>query len=511
MASSSTNGVTAADIVEFIHTYCFVPEGPYVGQPLRLLPWQQDWIRSVYDNPRGTRRALLSVARKNGKTALLACLALAHVCGPPAHHRPNSQVYSAAQSRDQAALVFHLASKMVRMNPHLNHACAIKETAKELHCLELGTRYKAISAEATTAYGLHPALVIFDELGQVRGPRSALYEALETATGAQQDPLTIIISTQAPNDNDLLSILIDYALAGHDPRVICRLYTAPLEADSFDVETIKLANPAFDDFMNPVEVLAMAADAQRMPAREAEFRNLVLNQRCDTSAPFVAPNVWKACGDPPGSLEGVPVYGGLDLSEVSDLTALVLVGFRDGKWRVRPTFWLPEEGLAERAVADHIPYDLWRDQGLLEVTPGHTVSYEFVANHMRQLFGRYSIRKIGFDMWNFRHLKPWLLKAGMSEQFIAEHWVEFGQGVKSMSPALRELEQIVLDRKLAHGDHPVLSMCMANTTIVRDDAGNRKPSKKRSRGRIDGTIALLMAVGVAPLQSQQIDVRALIG
>ena len=148
---------------------------------------------SVYDNPRGTRRALLSVARKNGKTALIACLALAHVCGPPAHHRPNSQVYSAAQSRDQAALVFHLASKMVRMNPHLNHACAIKETAKELHCLELGTRYKALSAEATTAYGLHPALVIFDELGQVRGPRSALYEALETATGAQQDPLTIII------------------------------------------------------------------------------------------------------------------------------------------------------------------------------------------------------------------------------------------------------------------------------------------------------------------------------
>ena len=130
MASSSTNGVTAADIVEFIHTYCFVHEGPYVGQPLRLLPWQQDWIRSVYDNPRGTRRALLSVARKNGKTALIACLALAHVCGPPAHHRPNSQVYSAAQSRDQAALVFHLASKMVRMNPHLNHACAIKETAK---------------------------------------------------------------------------------------------------------------------------------------------------------------------------------------------------------------------------------------------------------------------------------------------------------------------------------------------------------------------------------------------
>ena len=267
------------------------------------------------------------MSRKNGKTALIACLALAHVCGPPAHHRPNSQVYSAAQSRDQAALVFHLASKMVRMNPHLSHAVVIKETAKELHCLELGTRYKALSAETSTAYGLHPALTIFDELGQVRGPRSALYEALETATGAQQDPLTIIISTQAPNDNDLLSILIDDALAGHDPRMICRLYTAPLEADPFDGRNHPARKSGVQRFHEPNRSAGHGRGCPRMPARETEFRNLVLNQRCDTSAPFVAPNVWKACGDPPGNLEGVPVYGGLDLSEVTDLTALVLIGF----------------------------------------------------------------------------------------------------------------------------------------------------------------------------------------
>ena len=163
---------------------------------------------------------------------------------------------------------------MVRMSPVLRDAVLIRDTAKELFCPDLGTRYRALSAETTTAFGLDPTFIVHDELGQVRGPRSSLYEALETATGAQESPLTVIISTQASTDADLLSNLIDDALAGHDPRTVVRLYTAPQEPDPFAEETIKLANPAFDSFMNAKEVLAMAADAKRMPAREAEFRNL---------------------------------------------------------------------------------------------------------------------------------------------------------------------------------------------------------------------------------------------
>src|SRR5499427_397155 len=137
---------------------------------------------------RGTRRAIVSMGRKNAKTTLAACLLLAHLCGPSAKSKPNSQLFSAAQSRDQAAIIFSLAAKMVRMNPALLQAVTIQETAKSLICPELGTRYRALSADATTAFGLSPQLVIHDELGQVRGPRSALYEALETATGAQEDP-----------------------------------------------------------------------------------------------------------------------------------------------------------------------------------------------------------------------------------------------------------------------------------------------------------------------------------
>jgi phage terminase large subunit-like protein len=442
--------VTAADIIAFIEQVCFIPEGKHVGKKLELFEWQKAEIRRIYDNPHGTRRAIISMGRKNAKTTLAACLLLAHLCGPPARSRPNSQLYSAAQSRDQAAIIFSLAAKMVRMNPELLRIVTIQETAKSLICPELGTRYRALSADATTAYGLSPALVIHDEIGQVRGPRSALYEALETATGAQESPLSILISTQAPTDADLLSILIDDAQAGHDSHTVLSLHTAPIDLDPFDEATIRLANPAFGTFLNAREVLAMAQDAKRMPAREAEYRNLILNQRVEVSSPFISPAVWKACSGPVASLGCIPVYGGLDLSAVSDLTALVLIGWRGGKWHVQPTFWLPSEGLAEKAVAERVPYDLWHAQGHLQLTPGKTVSYEFVANYLRQMFQRHNVQKLAFDRWNFRHLLPWLLKAGFSEQLVQERFVEFGQGVASMSPALRDLEQVLLEGNLAH-------------------------------------------------------------
>jgi phage terminase large subunit-like protein len=252
-SAAGNDSLSAADVVAFIEEVCFIPEGKHVGNKLKLYDWQKHEIERIYDNPVGTRRAILSFGRKNGKTTFAACLLLAHLCGPPARSRPNSQLFSAAQSRDQAAIIFSLAAKMVRMNPVLSRVVTIRETAKELICPELGTRYRALSADATTAYGLSPALVIHDELGQVRGPRSPLYEALETATGAQSDPLSIVISTQAPTDADLLSVLIDDALAGHDPHTVVSLYTAPTDLEPFDEDTIRLANPAFGTFLSAKE------------------------------------------------------------------------------------------------------------------------------------------------------------------------------------------------------------------------------------------------------------------
>lgn len=490
--------------IKWIEQFCVVPEGRDVGKPVKLRPWQKAEIRKIYDNPHGTRRAILSFGRKNGKTAISAFLLLLHLCGPEA--RPNSQLFSAAQSRDQAAILFALAAKIVRMSPGLSSFVGIRDTAKQLYCPELGTLYRALSAEASTAYGLSPVFIVHDELGQVKGPRSPLYEALETATGAQENPLSIIISTQAPTDADLLSVLIDDAKTGADPRTVLSLYTADPDADPFEAETIKQANPAFGDFQNAEEVLAMAEDARRMPSREAEYRNLILNQRIEASNPFIVRSVWESCGDPPiESFEGLPVYGGLDLSEVNDLTALVLIAPHEGRWHVHPTFWLPGEGIYEKARKDRVPYDVWHEQGYLETTPGRSIEYEWVAHYLRDLFERYDIRKLAFDRWNWRHLKPWLERVGFGEDDL-ERFVEFGQGYQSMSPALRTLESDLLNGKLAHGKHPVLSMCAANAVVQSDPSGNRKLAKDKSRGRIDGMVALTMARAVA--ETEELEAEA---
>jgi phage terminase large subunit-like protein len=304
-----------------------------------LAPWQRQLLVDVYDNPApgGTRRAIISLPRKNGKSSLIACLVLAHLVGPLAKQRPNSLLVSAARSRDQASVVFNLMAKMIRMHPDLARAITIRETRKELLCREFGVVYRALSADATTAYGLSPNLIVHDELGLVRGDRDELFESLETATAAQESPLSIIISTQARTDSDLLSLLVDDALRpDHDPRIVCTLFTAPPELDPFSEEAIAAANPGLDYFMNRIEVLQQARDAQRLPSRQREYENLVLNRRISISTLFVPQSAWDNCKGTPASLEGLQVFGGLDLSSASDLTALVLIGRKEGKWQTHP-------------------------------------------------------------------------------------------------------------------------------------------------------------------------------
>ena len=243
--------------IKWIEQYCRVPEGMHVGQRLKLRPFQKNLLRKIYDNPHDTRQAIVSFGRKNAKTTLAACLLLLHLAGPEA--RPNSRLNSAAQSRNQAALLFDLAAKMVRMSPDLNDVVLVRDSTKQLFCQELGTLYQALSAEAKTAYGLSPVFVVHDELGQVKGPRSELYEALETAMGAHRNPLSIVISTQAPTDADLLSVLIDDALEGNDPRVVVVLYAAAPEINPFTVKAIRQANPAYGCFLSADEVKGQAA------------------------------------------------------------------------------------------------------------------------------------------------------------------------------------------------------------------------------------------------------------
>lgn len=481
--------------IAWIERYCRIPDGKLVGQPVKLTPWQKEIIRGIYDSP--TRMAIISVGRKNAKTTLSAMLLLLHVAGPEA--RPNSELYSSALSRDQAAIIFRLASKMIRLNETLNDCVTVRDTVKQLYVADLGTLYTALSADASTNFGLSPVFVVHDELGQVKGERHNLYEALETATAAQEAPLSIVISTQAPTDADLLSRLIDDAREAHDPLTKLFLWEADKDADPFDDDTIRQANPGFDYFQNADEIRRMAQEAKRMPSREAAYRNLILNQRVEASNPFVTLSVWETNGAKPEEM-GI-VFGGLDLSETSDLTALVLISPSGQEYSVTPYFWLPEEGLADRSRRDRVPYDQWAEEGYLLTTPGKSVEYSYVAQFIYELFEDMDIRKLAFDRFNMRHLRPWLVKAGLSESLIDDRFVDFGQGYASMSPALRNLESLLLNEKLRHGNHPVLTMNAANAVVKMDEAGNRKLDKKRSRGRIDGMVALAMAAAVASEES----------
>lgn len=453
---------------------------------MKLRAWQRKIIRDIYDSP--TRTAIVSFGRKNAKTTLSALLTLVHLCGPEA--RANSQLFSAAQSRDQAAILFALAAKIVRMSPTLREYVGIRDTAKQLYCGELGTLYRALSAEASTAYGLSPVFVVHDELGQVKGPRSELYEALETAAGAQEQPLSIVISTQAPTDADLLSILIEDAKSKADPKVKLFLYTADMSLDPFSEEAIKQANPAYGDFLNADEVRSQAEAARRMPAREAAYRNLVLNQRVNMSNPMIARAVWEACSGEP-EREFVSAWIGLDLSARNDLTAVVLVGLDSaGHWDVIPFFYAPEIGVRDRAHRDRVPYDVWAKEGFLTLTPGASVDYGFVAHKLVELCSDFPVVEVAFDRWRMDVLQKELTEMGADLPLVP-----FGQGFKDMTPAVDALESALLNHKIRHGNHPVMNMCAANAVATRDPAGNRKIDKAKSTGRIDGIVALAMAMG----------------
>jgi hypothetical protein len=475
-------------IIAFIEQYCRVPEGKLVGRPMRLDLFQKEFIKRVYDNPHGTRRAILSIARKNGKSGLIAALVLAHIAGPEA--RTNSQIVSGAQSRDQAALVFNLASKMVNLNPTLAKLVRIVPSGKRLIGLARNVEYRALAAEGKTAHGLSPAVVVFDELGQVRGPKDGFVEALETAQGAYDDGLQLVISTQAPTDADMLSLWIDDAIRSDDPHTVCMVYAADEDGELGDPEQWEKANPALGSFRSRIELEQAADKAQRMPAFESSFRNLYLNQRVNMVAAFVSPGVWKAGNGAPGELGG-SIYGGLDLSATTDLTALILTCRRGGVLHVHPYFWMPQGNVAEAAKRDRAPYDLWVKNGFLRTTPGKVIDYDFVARDIGAICSGLGVSRIGFDRWRMDRMKGALERQGVELPLEP-----FGQGFVSMSPALDALEADLLNGTIRHGGHPVLAMCAANAVAVPDPAGNRKLDKSKATGRIDGMVALAMAEGV---------------
>lgn len=492
MARKETRGER---VCRFVEACCLTPEGEHVGKPIKLAPFQKKFIKAIYDNKHGTRRAYLSIARKNGKTALIAAILLAHLVGPES--KQNSQIVSGARSREQAGQVYNYAAKMVQLSPKLSGLVRIVPSGKRLIGLPLNTEYRALAADGTTAHGLSPILAILDEVGQVKGPQDAFIDAITTAQGAHAAPILIAISTQAATDADLFSQWLDDAANSGDPRIVSHVYAAQKDAGLLDKRGWKAANPALGVFRNLDDLSEQAKQASRMPSAENTFRNLCLNQRVSTVCPFISADVWKSCGGVVLDFGSAPVWCGLDLSARTDLTALVIIGRIAGIWHVSAHFWTPEIGIYDRAKRDRVPYDVWARQGYLHTTPGATVDYEYVAQDIGQILANLDVQSVAFDRWRIE-----LFKKELDEQGIDLPLIEFGQGFKDMSPAIDTLEGELLNSRIAHGNHPVMTMCAANAVITKDAAGNRKLDKHKATGRIDGLVALSMAFGVANMKNE---------
>lgn len=484
--------------MRFVEVHCRIPEGDHVGGNVHLADFQEDFFYAVYDNVVRTKRAFLSMARKNAKTATIAFIVLIHLVGPEA--RLNSRISSGARSRKQAAEVYNYASKMAALSPTLSKVVHPVPSGKRLLGLKMNTEYEALAAEGATAHGGSPVLAILDEVGQVKGPKDDFIEAIVTSQGAYDDALLIAISTQAATDADLFSVWLDDAERTGDPRIVAHVYTAPKEADLLDREGWKAANPAMGLFRSETDLAEQADRAARMPTEESSFRWLGLNQRVNRFSPFLSPGVWKATGgdaDDEAFARGT-VFGGLDLAETTDMCAFVLVSYWEGAWHVRAWFWKPANTLADHAKRDRSPYVLWSEQGHIDAVPGVAVDYEYVARRIAEICEPMTIGKIAYDRFRFKTLEAQMQKIGVTLPFEP-----MGQGYVSMAPAMDTTEIAFLKEEVRHGMNPVLTMCAANAVIDRDPAGNRKLNKAKSTGRIDGMVALVMAMGVANSSTEE--------
>jgi len=503
----ATNTQRVKRVIQFIEKLT-VPSGKGEGGAFKMRPFQRKFIRDIYgsvdkNGRRVVRRAILSLGRKNGKTAQIACLALTHLVGPEAVK--NGEIYSAANDRDQAALVFKYAAQIVRADPELESFIKIVDSTKTMVCFGNGSIYRAVSAEAGTKFGLNPTVVIFDELAQAKN--RDLYDALDTSMAAREEPLFIVISTQSNDPQHILSQLIDDGLSGHDPTTVCHLYAVPDDADEegiySDQKLWKLANPALGDFRSLSEMKTAAKRAKRMPSFEASFRNLYLNQRVDAKSPLIPRAEWEGCrGDEEIEPES-EIYLGLDLSGKTDLTALVAVSAGE-KDIIRPWFWKPEATLRDHENRDRVPYWAWKQGGFLETTPGRAIQYDWVADRLARITREYRVLGMAYDRWSIDDLLNAMGRIGFDAYVDGKdkpragalRLVPWGQGFKDMGPAIDAMEVSILERKLIHDGHPIMVWNISNAMGVDDPAGNRKIDKSKTRFRIDGAVALAMAIGL---------------
>lgn len=476
-------------------------KGKWAGTKFDLLPWQENGvIRPIFgalrpDGNRQVRTAYVEVPRKNGKSELAAAIALKLLF---ADDEAGGEVYGAAADRDQASIVFNVAAQMVRNSPALSKRARIIDSSKRIIVtkgVSAGSVYRAIPADAAGSHGFNASAVIVDEV-HVQ-PSRELWDVLSTSTGARTQPLMLGITTAGYDRNSLCWELHEYAqrvVDGivEDPSFWAVLYSADTEDDWTSPETWRKANPSYGVTIPSEYFEQECKRALQVPAYQNTFRRLHLNQWVSQESRWIDMQTWDASGGivAPKALEGRPCYGGLDLASTTDLAAFVLIfppDERDGDYYVLSWFWVPEENMVERSRRDRVPYDVWVREGHVAATPGNQIDFATIRRTIEALHLRFDIREVAFDQWGAIQMTQELEAAGMK-------LFPMRQGFASFAAPTRELLRLAMIGHLRHGGQPVLRWMADSVTMEQDAAGNLKPSKRKSTQRIDGIVALTMAL-----------------
>jgi len=488
-------GLSRAERVIAFCEFLPITSGIHAGRKLAFRPWQKEIVQAIYatngDGLRKVRTALVTLPRKNGKTQLAAALALCHLLGPESEQR--GQIYSAAADREQAAIVYKELEAMILSVPEFSSRCHIQSFHKTITDTTTGSVYRAMTADSRKAHGLSPSFMVYDELAQSNDRE--LYDNLTTGTGARKEPLMVVISTQSADPNHIMSELVDYALKiqdgtlARDESFYGCVYSAPDDADPWDERTWYACNPALDDFRSLEEMQIFAEQAKKIPAKESVFRNLYLNQRVNAAARWISTADFEACVGPMPDLTGRECYLGLDLSSTQDLSALSLcfIPQNGDPFYTLHYAWCPQNAINSRSKADRVPYDLWAKQGHIEATPGAVVDYSYILKRIEAIGKQFNLKAVLFDRWGATKIVKDLEDMGLTV-------LEFGQGFASMSPPSKEMEKLILERKIIFPDNPALKWCFSNVIAEVDSAGNIKPSKKRSKEKIDLVVSSIMAL-----------------
>ena len=496
-------------MIKFIETLR-QPTGDGVGAPMKLMDFQKEMIREVYgplnsDGYRIVNEAILTIGRKNGKSSLCSALVLCHFFLPELSIT-NQEILLLAWTREQCGALFKSIAEFIKLDTELIHDFSISDSRKIIKHIESGGECRIESAEAASLHGRNPSLVLIDEIGNFSAEKAReIYSVVTTGFGARKESLVWLLSTQSASDNHIFSEKVDYVKMVNrgeitDPRIKGFVYEVPDELDAWDEKNWILANPGLDVIRSRDEMRKKADEAKRLPAQEAFFRQLFLNQRVDSFTPFITKSLWQKNNHRVDieKLIGRPCYGGLDLSAKTDLTAFVLVFPDDNdpaKFDVQSFFWKPHDTLRDHSLRDRVPFETWHKQGWLFTTPGNSISYDYVAKQIYDLSQKYNIKGIHYDRWGMTTMKSALDSIGCPTPLEP-----CGQGFKDMGPCCNILEELILDARLRAGLNPVLTWCVANTVVISDPAGSRKFDKARSFGRIDGTLGLSMALRLWELQ-----------